>query len=130
MDVVEEGVAVEQQRVHRVRSRGAGRVWDQSRWSMAVHDLEWCGAKSGVEHCVVAVLRPWQPVKPRSGSITGRAAKVHGYRLVRRLGLPVGLGVERRAHLQLDARELEQVPPDMAGEHRVAVADDGLREAV
>jgi hypothetical protein len=38
--------------------------------------------------------------------------------------------VERRAHAELDASELEEVSPHMAGEHLVSIADDRLEEAM
>ena len=38
--------------------------------------------------------------------------------------------MERGAHPQLDAGELEDVPPDAASEHRIVVADDQHGEAV
>jgi hypothetical protein len=38
--------------------------------------------------------------------------------------------VERRAHAEFDAGQLEYVAPYMAGEYQITVADDGRRHAM
>lgn len=38
--------------------------------------------------------------------------------------------MEHGAHLQVDAGKLEQVTPDVASEHRITVADNGLWNAM
>uniref|UniRef100_A0A8R7TJV7 Uncharacterized protein n=1 Tax=Triticum urartu TaxID=4572 RepID=A0A8R7TJV7_TRIUA len=70
---------------------------------------------------VVAVLRPCQPVHPSSWTISSNAAQVHGDDLVDDLGLAIRLGMKRRAHAELHARQPKEIPPDVAREHRVTV---------
>lgn len=79
---------------------------------------------------VVAVLRPRQPINPRTGPITCDTAQIHSNHLVDHLRLTVCLRMERCAHAQGDARHLEEVMPHMAGADRIPVADDRRREAV
>ena len=38
--------------------------------------------------------------------------------------------MEGSTHAQLDARLAKQIPPNLAGEHGVAIAHDGIREPV
>ena len=44
--------------------------------------------------------------------------------------MAICLWVERRTHTEFDARHLEEVTPDMTGEHGVAIADDRRRKPV
>ena len=63
----------------------------------------------------------------RRGTIARNAAEIHRNDFVHRLGLPVCLGMERRAEAELDAGELEEVAPNMTSEHEVPITDDGGR---
>jgi hypothetical protein len=83
-----------------------------------------------VKRRVVAVFGPGKPLQPSPRTIASDAAQVHGDSFVHCLGLAIRLWVERRAHPQGDTGEFKQLPPDVAGEDWVAVADDRLREAM
>lgn len=79
---------------------------------------------------VVAKFCPRKPLEPIPRTIVGKTAKVHCDGLVDGFRLPIGLWMKRRAHTKLDACLVKQVTPDVAGEDRIAVADDGVPEAV
>jgi hypothetical protein len=100
-------------------------VRQDGRRGTAVDDLEGRGAEGGMERSIVTILRPRQPIHPRTRPITCNTTQIHGNHLVDHLRLAVRLWMESGTHAKLDARHLEEVPPHMSGEHRVPVADDG-----
>jgi hypothetical protein len=79
---------------------------------------------------VVAELRPWQPLKPLAGTVTGEATKVHGDDLVGGFRLPVRLGVKCGGEIQLHTRQREQFTLEVACEHRVPIANNRSRDPV
>jgi hypothetical protein len=77
---------------------------------------------------VVAVLRPREPIHPRTRPITCNTVQVHSNHLVHHLGLPIHLWVKRRAHAELNARQAKQVAA--AGEDGVPITHDGQGKPV
>jgi hypothetical protein len=49
------------------------------------------------------------------GPIASEAAKVHHNDLVHRLRVAIGLGLERRRHVQPNTGKLEELAPEVAG---------------
>jgi hypothetical protein len=119
----EEVIAISEQGVDGLQLCRAPLLGKQSRRGTTIDDLERRSTKRGVERRVVAELGPGQPLQPCAWTIASDATKVHGDGLVDGLRLAIGLRVERGTHPQLDACKLEELPPNVAGEHRVAVAD-------
>jgi hypothetical protein len=60
----------------------------------------------------------------RSSTMKGEASKVHGNNLVSTVRFPVALPVKRRRHVELDAEQREQFPPELAHEYRIPVTHD------
>jgi hypothetical protein len=79
---------------------------------------------------VVAIFGPWEPLKPLSWLITSEAVEVRRDHLVRCFLLAVGMGMKCRREVELDAGEGEQLLPELAGEDRISVADDGAQQAM
>jgi hypothetical protein len=100
-DVGDEGVAVVEQCVDRLRMGCAGGMWEQRWRGLTVDDLEGRCAECRVEGGVVAVLRPGEPVDPGSWTVSHGAPLVHDQHLVDDLRLPVRLGVEGYAEAKL-----------------------------
>jgi hypothetical protein len=117
----EEGIAIAQQRVHRLclscpcGVRKVRREEGETAWP-AIHHLERRGAEGHVEGSIVTILRPRKPVGPGARPIPREVAKVHCDHLVDNLGLPVRLWVECRAQAGLDTSHLEEVEPHVTGE--------------
>ena len=80
-------VALPKKAVHHVRSGRPGRVGQDGRGWPAVDHLKRCGAQCRVEGGIVAVLRPGQPVHPRSRPVTCDTPKIHCDDLIVQQGL-------------------------------------------
>jgi hypothetical protein len=65
-----------------------------------------------------------------SQAVTGQAPQIHGYNLVRGLGLTIRLWVEREHELQLDTGHGEQLLPKAVGEDWILVTDNGAHDVV
>jgi hypothetical protein len=79
---------------------------------------------------VEALLCPWQPPQPLLGPINCQTPQVYNDHLVRRLRLTITPRVKTGAYVQLGPGQLEKLSPKRAGEHRVPIADDGLRQTM
>ena len=116
-----------------VQGSDAGHSWlirGHGRRGATIDDLKRCRPQRCLVRRVVAEFRPGKPAKPRTRPIARQTAKVHAQDAVGHLGLPIGLRVKCRAEAKLDAREVEQLRPECAGEDGVPIADDGTWNAV
>lgn len=62
-------------------------------------------------------------MEPLAWTIAGEATEVHGNDFVDSLRLPIGMRVECRAQVELDAGEVEELPPEVVGEDGVVVVE-------
>jgi hypothetical protein len=98
--------------------------------SVDVDDPEWRVTEGALVGGVEEVFCPREPLQPLSWSITREAPQVHGDDSVRRLGLAVRLRVEGRCHVEIGPHQSHELPPELGGEHDVAVRHHGLRHTM
>ena len=77
---------------------------------------------------IVAIFSPGEPIQPCARPVPSGAPQILGDRLVDNLGLAIRLRMEGRAHPELDTDEFEDVAPNMASEHRIPIAHNGVWE--
>ena len=108
---------VPEHRRGRYRGRAAAHQlspWPQNLQNMApeqrrtpIYHLKWRGLQRRVVGGIVTILSPRQLIQPLTRAISRDATQIHGDGLVDNLELTVCLGVERRAHAELNAGEFE-----------------------
>jgi hypothetical protein len=101
----------------------------QRRRAPAIDNPERQRAQGGLKRGVVALLCPWQPLKPLPRSVGGEAAQIHGDDAVGGLGLSIGLGVKCR-EVQLGSGQFEELLPEVAREYWVTITHHRRGHAV
>ena len=79
---------------------------------------------------VVAEFCQWEEARPVGLLVVCIDAEVlfqHGVQLLR---LPVRLRMKRRGAVGPNTAQLQQPPPEVGGEHRIAIAHQGVRKTV
>lgn len=74
---------------------------------------------------IINIFNPKKPVDPCSGCGACEIMQVHFKSVINHFGLPIHLRVIKRAKIELDALELEELLPEMASKSRVSIIDDG-----
>ena len=79
---------------------------------------------------VVAEFCQWEEASPVGLLVVCIDAEVLFRHGVQPLRLPVRLGMKRRGAVGPDTTQLQQPPPEMGGEHRIAIAYQSVRKTV
>ena len=92
---------------------------------MSIQYFEWGATQSRVEACVVPEFSERKLGSPLGWAGVDEVAQISLHTLVHAFRLTIHLGVIYGTHTELDSCQPKQFPPQVTGEHLVAIRYDG-----